>query len=147
MAETKRGRRRLLDTPEEIERVCRLYYLTSCSELKVAVRMGVSLAADVVEFCCKHLAHWLPQFPCTTQMRWGGCSAAQEIAFGIANLIAYLEAALERGVVLEDLAPKMHWHATTDNDLFEEIAKFRAGRKLWAKIAGQLFGVPGSIGQ
>jgi len=103
------------------------------------VKMAVSLAADVVEFCSKNLPHWLPQFPCTTQMRWGGCSAAQEVAFGIANLIAYLEAASERGVVLEDLVPKMHWHATADNDLFEEVAKFRAGRRLWAKIASQRF--------
>jgi methylmalonyl-CoA mutase N-terminal domain/subunit len=103
------------------------------------VRTAVSLAADVVEFCSKNLPHWLPQFPCTTQMRWGGCSPAQEIAFGIANLIAYLEAASERGVLLEDLFPKMHWHATTDNDLFEEVAKFRAGRRLWAKIASQRF--------
>jgi methylmalonyl-CoA mutase N-terminal domain/subunit len=103
------------------------------------VRIAVALAADVVEFCDRNVPNWLPQFPCTTQMRWGGCSAAQEIAFGLANLIAYLEAASERGVALSDLMPKMHWHATTDNDLFEEVAKFRAGRRLWAKIARERF--------
>jgi methylmalonyl-CoA mutase N-terminal domain/subunit len=103
------------------------------------VRIAIALAADVVEFCHRSVPHWLPQFPCTTQMRWGGCSAAQEIAFGLAALIAYLEAASERGVALENLMPKMHWHATSDNDLFEEAAKFRAGRRLWAKIVRERF--------
>jgi methylmalonyl-CoA mutase N-terminal domain/subunit len=103
-------------------------------------RIALSLAADVVEFCSRYLPQWVPQYVCVTQMRWGGCSAAQEIAFGIANFITYLDAALERGVKLEELVPKMHFHCTTDNDLFEEVAKFRAIRRIWAKIVGDRYG-------
>jgi methylmalonyl-CoA mutase N-terminal domain/subunit len=102
--------------------------------------VALSLAADTVEFCFKELPKWMPQYACTTQMRWGGCSAAQEIAFGIANLITYIDAAVERGIRLEEFVPKLHFHATTDNDLFEEIAKFRAIRRLWAKIMNERYG-------
>lgn len=101
--------------------------------------IALSLAADTVEYCSKNLPKWAPQFACTTQMRWGGCSAAQEIAFGISDLIAYIDAALERGVKIEEFVPKLHFHGTTDNDLFEEIAKFRAIRRMWAKIIRQRF--------
>ncbi|MFH1382010.1 MAG: methylmalonyl-CoA mutase family protein [Chloroflexota bacterium] len=102
-------------------------------------RIALSLSTDVTEFCSKNLPLWMPQHVCTTQMRWGGCSAAQEIAFGLANLVAYLDADLERGVRLEELLPKLNLHMTADNDLFEEVAKFRATRRLWAKIAAERY--------
>jgi len=102
--------------------------------------IALSLAADTVEFCSKEVPTWSPQYACTTQMRWGGCSAAQEIAFGIANLVTYIDAAIERGVAIEDFVPKLHFHGTADNDLFEEVAKFRAIRRMWAKIVGERYG-------
>ncbi|MFH1382011.1 MAG: methylmalonyl-CoA mutase family protein [Chloroflexota bacterium] len=98
-------------------------------------RVALALAIDVVEFCSKNLPRWWPQHVCTTQMRWGGCTAAEEVAFGLANLVTYLDADVERGIKLGELVPKMHLHMTADNDLFEEAAKFRATRRLWAKIA------------
>lgn len=108
------------------------------------VRPAVQLAADVVEFCMKNLPGWGCQYACSTQIRWGGATAAQEIGFGIANLIAYIEAALERGVELEEFVPKLNLHGTADNDLFEEVAKYRAARRLWAKIVRQRFGTSDS---
>ncbi len=104
------------------------------------VRPAVHLAADVVEFCMKNLPHWGCQYVCSTQTRWGGATASQEIGFGIATLVAYIEAALERGVRLEEFVPKLNLHGTADNDLFEEVAKYRAARRLWAKIASERFG-------
>ena len=101
---------------------------------------AIDLASDVVVHICKHLPFgWQPQFHCTTQMRWGGCTASQEIAFGIADLIAYVEAAQKKGVPPEDLIPRLDLHMTTDNDLFEEVAKFRAARRVWAKVLKKRF--------
>ncbi len=103
------------------------------------LRVAVDLAADVVAFCCRYLPLWEPQYACSTTMRWGGCSVSQEVAFGIANLIAYIEAAKKKGVSPELLVPKMNLHMTADDDLFEEVAKFRATRRLWAKICRDRF--------
>lgn len=104
------------------------------------VRTAVDLAADTVEFSCRHLPRWEPQYACSTTMRWGGCSASQEVAFGIANLVAYVGASRKKGVAPESLVPRMNLHMTADDDLFEEVAKFRATRRLWAKISRQAFG-------
>lgn len=101
--------------------------------------VAVDLASDVVEYICKNIPQWQPQFYCTTTMRWGGCSASQEIGFGIANLICYVEAAREKGVMPEDFVPRTNLHMSSDSDLFEEVAKFRAARRLWAKIARERF--------
>ena len=103
------------------------------------LKVAVDLAADAVAFCCHHLPLWEPQYACSTTMRWGGCSVSQEVAFGIANLVAYVEAAQKKGVSPELLVPKMNLHMTTDDDLFEEVAKFRATRRLWAKICRERF--------
>ena len=101
--------------------------------------VAVDLASDVVEYICKNIPRWEPQWSCTTTMRWGGCSASQEIGFGIANLICYVEAVQEKGVKPEDFVPRINLHMTSDSDLFEDVAKFRAVRRLWAKIARERF--------
>jgi len=102
-------------------------------------RVAVDLASDVVEFIRKYLPNWEPQYNCTTTMRWGGCSTSQEIGFGVANLIAYIEAAQKKGISPEDFVPWINLHMTADNDLFEEVAKFRAVRRLWARVARERF--------
>ena len=102
-------------------------------------RVAVDLASDVVEYVCKYLPQWDPQYNCTTTMRWGGSTAAQEAGFGIANLICYIEAVQRKGIKPEDFVPRLNLHMTADNDLFEEVAKFRAVRRLWAKIARERF--------
>ncbi len=104
------------------------------------VSMGIELSTDVVEYICRHVdeakgyGRWVPQYVCTGQMRSGGVNAAQEIGFGFANYLTYIESSLSRGLALEDFAPKMELHPEADIDLFEEVAKFRAARRLWAKI-------------
>ena len=102
-------------------------------------RIAVDLASDVVEYICKYLPRWEPQYNCTTTIRWGGATAAQEAGFGIANLICYIEAAEKKGIKPENFVPRLNLHMTADNDLFEEVAKFRAVRRLWAKIARERF--------
>ncbi len=102
----------------------------------VPLEPSVELAADVVEYCIKERARWIPQYACTTQLRWGGVTAAEEIAFGIANYACYLDALVRRGVDISVAAPRLEGlHMTADNDLFEEVAKFRATRRLWASYA------------
>ncbi len=102
-------------------------------------RVAVDLASDVVEHLRKYLPEWEPQYNCTTTMRWGGCSTSQEIGFGVANLMAYIEAAREKGIPPEEFVPWVDLHMTADNDLFEEVAKFRAVRRLWARVARERF--------
>jgi len=102
-------------------------------------QVALDLASDVVEYVCKYLPQWDPQYNCTTTMRWGGSTAAQEAGFGIANLICYIEAVQRKGIKPEDFVPRLNLHMTADNDLFEEVAKFRAVRRLWAKIARERF--------
>ena len=101
--------------------------------------VSVDLASDVVAHMYKYVPSWEPQWSCTTTMRWGGCTASQEVGFGIANLICYVEAAQAKRVKPEDYIPRVDLHMSSDNDLFEEVAKFRAARRLWAKIAEKRF--------
>ncbi|MDO8673336.1 MAG: methylmalonyl-CoA mutase family protein, partial [Dehalococcoidia bacterium] len=98
------------------------------------VPVAIDLAADVVEYDCKNFDvmvswQWAPQYVCATQIRWGGASAAQEIGFGIAHFLTYVEAAMKRGLPITQLVPRMDLHCSADNDLFEEVAKFRAARR------------------
>jgi len=102
-------------------------------------RVAVDLASDVVEYIRKYLPGWEPQYNCTTTMRWGGCTTSQEIGFGVANLVAYIEAAQKKGIPPEDFVPWINLHMTADNDFFEEVAKFRAVRRLWARVARERF--------
>jgi methylmalonyl-CoA mutase N-terminal domain/subunit len=97
--------------------------------------VAVDLASDVVAYMYEHVPSWEPQWSCTTTMRWGGCTASQEVSFGIANLLCYVEAALAKGVKPEHFIPRVDLHMSSDNDLFEEVAKFRAARRLWARVA------------
>jgi methylmalonyl-CoA mutase N-terminal domain/subunit len=101
--------------------------------------VAVDLASDVVAYMYEYVPHWEPQWSCTTTMRWGGCTASQEVGFGIANLVCYAEAAQAKGVKPEDYIPRVDLHMSSDNDLFEEVAKFRAARRLWARIAEKRF--------
>jgi methylmalonyl-CoA mutase N-terminal domain/subunit len=101
--------------------------------------VAVDFASDVVAYMYKHVPRWEPQWSCTTTMRWGGCTASQEVGFGIANLICYAEAAQAKGVKPEEYIPRVDLHMSSDNDLFEEVAKFRAARRLWARLAEKRF--------
>jgi methylmalonyl-CoA mutase, N-terminal domain len=104
-------------------------------------KVALDLSSDVVAYVCKNLPpDWEPQYHCSTTFRWGGTNVSQEVGFGIANLIAYVQAAARKGVAPEVFIPRTNLHMSSDMDLFEEVAKFRAARRLWARIAREVFG-------
>jgi methylmalonyl-CoA mutase N-terminal domain/subunit len=103
--------------------------------------VAIEMAADVVEFAHHTLgATWKPQYTCSTQMRWGGVSAAQEIGFGLASMMTYVRAAERRGVAPGSYLSRTDLHMSSDENLIDEVAKFRAARRAWAYIVRDHFG-------
>ena len=100
---------------------------------------SLRLVADVIEYCSKNLPRFNTISISGYHMREAGCNAIQEIAFTIADGIAYVEEVLSRGVNIDEFAPRLSFFFTTHNNFFEEIAKLRAARKLWAKIMKDRF--------
>jgi len=106
----------------------------------IPIDPAVELAADVTEFCVRNRRNWIPQYACSTQLRWGGVNASEEMAFGIANFLTYVDRAVARGLRPEEVVPRTEGvHMTIDNDFFEEVAKLRATRRLWARIARERY--------
>jgi methylmalonyl-CoA mutase N-terminal domain/subunit len=97
------------------------------------------LITDTFEYCAKELPNWNTISISGYHIREAGSTAAQEIAFTLANGIAYVEAALAAGLALEDFAPRLSFFFNAHNNLFEEVAKFRAARRLWASIMKERF--------
>jgi methylmalonyl-CoA mutase N-terminal domain/subunit len=102
-------------------------------------RPSVKLVTDIVEYCAKHLPRWNPISVSGYHIREAGSNAVQELAFTLYDGISYVEAALERGLKVDDFAPRLSFFFASHNDLFEEIAKFRAARRLWAKLMKMRF--------
>ncbi len=103
-------------------------------------RPSMRLVTDTFAYCAKHLPQWNPISISGYHMREAGCSAAQEIAFTLANAIAYVEAGLAAGLTVDAFAPRLSFFFGAHNDLFEEVAKFRAARRLWATMMQERFG-------
>jgi methylmalonyl-CoA mutase N-terminal domain/subunit len=103
-------------------------------------KQSLKLCTDVIEFCSVHLPSWVPINFCGYHMRDAGCTAVQEIAFTLANGIAYIEASLNRGLEIDQFAPKITCFFGAGIDLIEEIAKFRAARRVWATLMKERFG-------
>jgi methylmalonyl-CoA mutase N-terminal domain/subunit len=103
-------------------------------------RASLRLAADLITYC----ARYAPKFNSISvsgyHIRDAGATAAQEIGFAFANAIAYLEACQRSGVDIDDVAPRISWIFNTHNNFFEEIAKYRALRRMWAKLLRERFG-------
>ncbi len=95
---------------------------------------SVKLAVDVVEHCSNHLTNWVPMALSGYHIREGGSTAPQEIAFCYSNGINYFENALERGLNIDSFAPKLFTFFSSNIELLEEVAKFRAARRVWAKL-------------
>lgn len=109
------------------------------------VPIALELATDVVEYINRNFQdkwfwQWVPQYVCSTQLRWGGMNAAQEVGFMLAHFFTYIDSALARGLPIAAVVSKMEWHASTDLDLFEEVAKYRAGRRLFARLMKERYG-------
>lgn len=95
---------------------------------------SMKLAVDLIEFCSKELPKWYPISVSGYHMREAGASAIQEIAFTLGNAIAYVDESRKRGLKVDDFAPRLSFFFNCSNDFMEEVAKFRAARRLWARI-------------
>ncbi len=94
---------------------------------------SLNLSTDLIAYCVDNYPHWAPLTVCGYHIREAGASAPQEIAFAIANLVAYVDAVREKNVSLETFLPGLASLFSCGIDFFEEIAKFRALRRLWAR--------------
>ncbi len=103
------------------------------------IRPALRLVTDVFEFCRDHAPAWNTISVSGYHMREAGSTAAQEIAFTIANAMAYLAAAAERGLAADEVAPRISFFLNAHNNVLEEVAKFRAARRLWARIMRENF--------
>ncbi len=100
---------------------------------------SMRLTLDVIEFCAQHVPRWNAISVSGYHIREAGSTAAQEIAFTLADGIAYLEAAVARGLDVDAIAPQISFFFNAHIDLLEEVAKFRAARRLWASIMADRF--------
>jgi len=101
---------------------------------------SMRLVTDVFEFCSQNVPRWNTISISGYHIREAGATAAQEIAFTLADAKAYVRAALERGLELDRFAPRLSFFFAAHNDVFEEAAKFRAARRMWARIMREEFG-------
>ncbi len=103
-------------------------------------RPSFRLITDVFEWCSEHLPQWNTVSISGYHMREAGCTAAQEVGFTIADAIAYTQAALDRGLKIDDFAPRLAFFFACHSNFLEEIAKFRAARRVWARVVTERFG-------
>jgi methylmalonyl-CoA mutase N-terminal domain/subunit len=102
--------------------------------------VGFRLSVDVIEYCIKNMPRWNPVSFIGYQIREMGSTASQEIAFTLASAVEYTRALTERGLEIDDFAPRFSFFFNAHNDFFEEICKYRAARRLWARLARERFG-------
>lgn len=100
---------------------------------------SMRLITDIFEYCSKSVPNWNTISISGYHIREAGSSAVQEVAFTLANGIAYVEAAIKAGLDVDTFAPRLSFFFNAHNDLLEEVAKFRAARRLWAKIMKERF--------
>ncbi len=103
------------------------------------VSAGLKLVIDVLEYCAKNLPNWLPIQLSGYHFRDAGGNAIQEIAFTLANAITYIEETIKRGLGVDDFVPQFVFHYAANLDVFEEVAKFRAMRRVWARLMKERF--------
>ena len=107
------------------------------------VEPSLRLVTDVLAFCRAEVPRWNTISISGYHIREAGATAAQEIAFTFANALEYVRRALAAGLALEDFAPRLSFFFAAHNDLFEEVAKFRAARRYWARLMSERFGATG----
>lgn len=101
---------------------------------------AIRLTTDVFRFCRDSMPRWNTISVSGYHMREAGATAVQELAFTLANAIAYLETGIQAGLSVDEIAPQMAFFFNAHNDLLEEIAKFRAARRMWSSIVQDRFG-------
>ncbi|MCS7119193.1 MAG: methylmalonyl-CoA mutase family protein [Archaeoglobaceae archaeon] len=100
---------------------------------------SLRLATDIIVFCAKEMPNWNSISISGYHMEEAGATPVQEVAFTLADGITYVEKVLERGINVDDFAPQLSFFFSAGNNLLEEVAKFRAARRLWAKIMKERF--------
>ncbi|MFQ6027858.1 MAG: methylmalonyl-CoA mutase, partial [Dehalococcoidia bacterium] len=103
-------------------------------------RPSMRLVVDVFQYCAENLPRWNSISISGYHMREAGATASQELAFTFANAIAYVQAALDAGLAVDDFAPRISFFFVAQNNLLEEVAKYRAARRMWARIMRERFG-------
>ena len=103
-------------------------------------RPSMRLVVDVFKYCAESVPRWNTISISGYHMREAGATAVQELAFTFANAIAYVQAALDAGLKVDSFAPRLSFFFVAQNNLFEEVAKFRAARRIWARIMRDRFG-------
>ena len=101
---------------------------------------GMRLTTDLFAYCREKVPRWNTISISGYHFREAGCSAVQEVAFTLADGIAYVQAALDAGLAVDDFAPRLAFFFNGHNNVFQEVAKFRAARKMWAQIMRERFG-------
>lgn len=114
--------------------------LTGYGERIMPARLAQRATVDCLEYVAKHSPRWACGFPQAYNMRERGLTPAGEIAVGMAIVNKTLDDLAERGMSADDVAPIIAWVSTADIDLFEEVAKFRALRRIWARTMSERFG-------
>jgi methylmalonyl-CoA mutase N-terminal domain/subunit len=100
---------------------------------------SLKLTTDVIEYCAQDLPKWNPISISGYHIREAGSTAVEEVAFTIANAICYVEQAIDRGLDIDEFAGRLSFFWNVHNEFFEEVAKFRAARRIWAKIIHEKF--------
>src|SRR5436189_1519817 len=98
------------------------------------------IVTDMIRFCAAEMPRWHPVSISGYHIREAGSTAAQELAFTLANGFAYVEAAANTGMAVDDFAPRLSFFFNAHIDFFEEIAKYRAARRIWARELREKYG-------
>ena len=106
----------------------------------VPPRPAMRIVTDMIEFCAKEVPRWNTVSISGYHIREAGATAGQELAFTLADGVGYVESCVERGLDIDDFAPRLSFFFDVHNDFFEEIAKFRAARRVWARLMKDRFG-------
>jgi methylmalonyl-CoA mutase N-terminal domain/subunit len=106
----------------------------------VPPRPAMRMVTDMIEFCTREVPRWNTVSISGYHIREAGATAAQELAFTIADGIGYVQSCIDRGLDVDEFAPRLSFFFDVHNDFFEEIAKFRAARRMWARIMKERFG-------
>ena len=100
---------------------------------------SMRLLTDAMEYCSREVPRFNSVSVCGYHMRQAGADAVQEIAFTLANALVYAQALVDRGIAIDEFAPRISFNLATMSDLFEEVAKHRAARRLWARLVEERF--------
>ena len=108
---------------------------------------SMRLVTDLFAYCAEHVPKWNTVSISGYHFREAGCSAVQEVAFTLASGMAYVQAALDAGLAVDDFAPRLAFFFNGHNNVFQEVAKFRAARKMWAEYMRDRFGAESAKSQ